>query len=216
MVPLMLCSIAGLAVVIDRWFYLRRARQDAEQMLKRIDELTEQGDIEGIEKSCGENEALLANIFASGVRKFKQLQDEPNLDFIQAEINKTMEDASVVNTVDLERRLPLLSTIGNVAPLFGFAGTVTGMINAFESIALAANVDAQRVAVGIKEALVTTATGLVIAIPAVLAYNLFVHQIDVLNARIEESANGLLDSLVMRLVRRNGNAVLKQQAVEEP
>ena len=203
MVPLVLCSVVGLAVIVDRFFFLKRAIKEAQQVLGAIDEMTESGDIDGIWAFCEENPNLLTKIFGSAVRKYRQLEDEPNLDFIQAEINKTMEDASILNTVDLESRLPMLSTIGNVAPLFGFAGTVTGMISAFDRMAAEPNVTAATVAVGIKEALVTTASGLVIAIPCVLSYNYFMQQIEALNARVEESANGLLDSLVMRVVRRN-------------
>jgi len=201
--PLMLCSIVGLAVIIDRFFYLRRAIREAEDVLARIDKLNEAGDIDGLQAFCEAHPSLLTKVFREGIHKYKQLQGEPNLDFIQAEINKIMEDASLLNTVDLERRLPMLSTVGNVAPLFGFAGTVTGMMDAFEKIAAEANVDASKVAGGIREALITTAAGLVIAIPCVLAYNYFMHQIDALNARVEESANGLMDSLVMLLVRRD-------------
>jgi len=204
MVPLMLCSIIGIAVIADRWFYLNTARREVESVLPTIDELIEKDDVDGIERFCQENEALLTTIFRAGVRKYKQLQDEPNLDFVQAEINKVMEDASILNTVDLERRLPLLSSVGNVAPLFGFAGTVTGMIRTFDDIAASANPTAQTVGAGIREALVTTAAGLIIAIPSVLCYNIFTTQIDALSVRIEESANSLVDMLVMALVRRHG------------
>jgi biopolymer transport protein ExbB len=125
---------------------------------------------------------------------------------VQAEINKVMEDASIQNTVDLERRLPLLSTVGNVSPLFGFAGTVTGMIRTFNDIAASANPTAQTVGAGIREALITTAAGLIIAIPTVLLYNYFTAQIDALGVRMEETANGLVDMLVMTLVRKRRQA----------
>lgn len=206
MVPLMTCSVVALAIIVDRWLYLRSASREADFVLGRIDEMVEREDIDGILTFCEEQGGLLAEIFRAGVRKFKQLQDEPNLDFIQAEINKMMEDASILNTTDLERRLPLLSSVGNVAPLFGFAGTVTGMIHAFKKIAATANPSAQTVASGIQEALVTTATGLLIAIPAVLFYNYFSSRIDALSVRTEETANGLVDMLVMSAVNRRGAA----------
>jgi len=206
MIPLSLCSIVGLAVILDRWFYLRSVGREVNFALGRLDPLVESGDIDGIEKFCEENPGLLTDIFLGGVKKYKQLFDEPNLDFIQHEVTKVMEDASIVNTIDLERRLPLLASVGNVSPLFGFAGTVTGMINAFKEIAGAANVDASTVAAGIQEALVTTASGLVIAIPCVLFYNFFTARIDALNARIEESANGMIDMLVMDIVGRRKSA----------
>jgi len=201
-VPLTLCSIFGLAIIVDRWFYLRSATREAEALLGRVDAFTERAQVDEIEACCRSHQGLLSNIFVAGVRKFRELEDEPDLSFVQQEINKVMEDASIANTGDLERRLPILGSVGNVAPLFGFAGTVTGMIRAFSDIAATVNPNAQVVARGIEEALVTTAAGLLIAIPAVLFHNYFTHQIDMLNARTEETANGVLDSLVMILVKR--------------
>ena len=201
-VPLMLCSMVGLAIIVDRWLYLRSVSREAEFVLSRVNELAEQDRVDEIEKLGKEQGGYLAAIFAAGVRKFRQLEEEPDLDFVHQEISKMMEDASIANTNDLERRLPMLASVGNVAPLFGFAGTVTGMIRAFRDIAATANPNAQVVASGIEEALVTTATGLLIAIPAVLFYNIFINQIDTLNARTEECANGVLDSLSMILVKR--------------
>jgi len=209
MIPLVLCSVVALAIIADRWFYLRSAAKEVESVLPDLDALIEKEDIDGIEEFCAESKSLLTSVFLDGVRKYKQLEDEPNLDFVQAEINKVMGDASILNTVDLERRLPLLSSVGNVAPLFGFAGTVTGMIRTFDDIAASANPTAQTVGAGIREALVTTATGLVIAIPAVLLYNYFTAQIDALGVRMEESANGLVDMLVMTLVKRRRTAAGK-------
>lgn len=206
MIPLMGCSIVALAIIVDRWLYLRTASQEAEYILNTIDDMVEEEDIQGVREFCEDQQGLLARIFLAGVRKFRQLEEEPNLDFIQAEINKMMEDASILNTADLERRLPLLSSVGNVAPLFGFAGTVTGMIHAFQEIAATANPSAQTVASGIQEALVTTATGLLIAIPAVLFYNYFTSCIETLSVRTEETANSLVDMLVMSAVKRHGNA----------
>jgi len=208
MAPLLLCSIVGLAIIVERWLYLRNAWRESDSMLVEIDQLAADSNVDGIEAYCNENHGLLSNIFSEGVRKYKQLRDEPNLDFIQHEITKVMEDASFINSTDLERRLPVLASVGNVSPLFGFAGTVTGMISAFAAIAEADNPSARVVASGIKEALVTTATGLLIAIPAVLFHNYFTNQIDALNARVEESANGVIDMLVMSLVskRKTNNA----------
>ena len=214
MIPLSLCSIVGLAVILDRWFYLRSVSREMSYMLEQIDPLVESGEVDGIEQFCEGNPGLLSNIFGSGVQKYKQLLEEPNLDFIQHEVTKVMEDASIINTIDLERRLPLLATVGNVSPLFGFAGTVTGMINAFKNIAAAgANVDASVVAVGIQEALVTTAGGLLIAIPCVLLYNYFTSRNDTINARVEESANAMIDMLVMDIVGRRKKAPTGKRAM---
>jgi len=205
MIPLMTCSVVVVAVVLDRWLYLKSVSKEVQYVLPELEKLVENEDVEGVKEFCRENKTLLTEVFSAGVRKYNQVKDEPNLDFVQSEINKMMEDASIRNTVDLERRLPLLSTVGNISPLFGFAGTVTGMIGAFAEIAATANPDAQTVAVGIQEALVTTAAGLVIALPAVIFYNYFTNWIDQINLQTEETANDLVDMLVMSVVHEKGS-----------
>ena len=206
MIPLTLCSIVGLAIIADRWLYIRAAKKEAEAVLVQIDQLAAKGDLDALREYCKANGGYISAIFQAGVDKYKQLQDEPNLDFVQHEVSRLMEDASIANMADLEQRLPLLGTVGNVAPLFGFAGTVTGMINAFKAISMEANPSAQTVAAGIYEALITTAAGLAIAIPVVLFYNFFTGQIDAINARVEESANNVIDTMVMNLVSRRKSA----------
>jgi biopolymer transport protein ExbB len=201
MVPLVLSSIIGLAIVLDRWFYLRSVGRESTYVLDRVDEFIRKDDIPGLEAFCASHGGLLAAVFTAGTSKRRQLEGEPDMHFVQQEISKSMEDASIANTSDLERRLPILASVGNVAPLFGFAGTVTGMMRAFRDIAATANPTAQVVAAGIEEALITTAEGLIIAIPAVLFHNFFMARIDAINARVEESANSLLDELVMLMVR---------------
>jgi len=201
MVPLVACSVMALAIILDRVMYLQGAFKEANLVLNRVSDLAEQSDIDGIEAFCDKNQGLLSAIFLNGVRKFRQLQDNQDPEFVQAEVSKVMEEASIVNTADLENRLPLLSTIGNVAPLFGFAGTVTGMMNAFDDIAQSASPDAKVVANGIKEALVTTATGLLIAIPVVLVYSYLTSRIDSINTRTEETANAVVDLLVVSHVK---------------
>ena len=93
----------------------------------------------------------------------------------------------------LERGLVILATVANCAPLMGFLGTVIGMIIAFASIEAAGDVDATLVAGGIKVALLTTATGLLIAIPVNLGYNFFVTRIDTLILDMEQGAQKVLD-----------------------
>ena len=97
-------------------------------------------------------------------------------------------------------RLNILSAIGNIAPLLGFLGTVSGMISAFQSIAAADQVSARLVAGGIYEALVTTEAGLIVAIPLLAFYNYFVHRVESFVAEIERLASDIVE----KLVRENG------------
>ena len=106
-----------------------------------------------------------------------------------------MEKASVYQISLLEKGLVVLATLATISPLIGFVGTVSGMIRSFSVIAESATRDPQGVARGISEALITTAAGLIIAIPIFVAYNFFVNWIGRFTIQMEDSAGTLLDSL---------------------
>ena len=110
-------------------------------------------------------------------------------------MEKAIETAASIEIALLERGLIWLATVANIAPLLGFLGTVSGMIHAFEAIAAAEEVSAKLVATGIYEALITTAAGLIVAIPVQAAHNYFVSRIDKFVIDIEESGAELIDSL---------------------
>jgi biopolymer transport protein ExbB len=108
---------------------------------------------------------------------------------------KAIENVGLIEMAGLESGLVWLATVSNVAPLLGFLGTVLGMIAAFQAIEAAGEVEATLVAGGIKIALITTATGLAIAIPINIAHNYFVTRIDRLVIDMEESAQKMVDAL---------------------
>ena len=109
-----------------------------------------------------------------------------------ASVEKAINTTGVIELGFLERGLVVLATIANVAPLMGFLGTVAGMISAFGAIAEAGQVEASLVAGGIKVALITTATGLIIAVPVNIGYNFFVTRIDKLIVDMEEGTGAVL------------------------
>jgi biopolymer transport protein ExbB len=110
-------------------------------------------------------------------------------------VMKAIENQGLIELSRLEKGLVVLATLTNIAPLLGFLGTVIGMIIAFQSIELAGEVEATLVAGGIKVALLTTAAGLVIAIPVSIAHNFFVSRIDAIVIDMEESAQKMIDTL---------------------
>jgi biopolymer transport protein ExbB len=112
---------------------------------------------------------------------------------LEGEIDHAVTTTGTIELSFLERGLVILATIANVAPLMGFLGTVAGMIIAFDAIAKAGNVDPSLVAGGIKVALLTTATGLVIAVPVNIGYNYFVTRIDGLILDMEQGAQRILN-----------------------
>ncbi|UCC83854.1 MAG: MotA/TolQ/ExbB proton channel family protein, partial [Gemmatimonadota bacterium] len=110
-----------------------------------------------------------------------------------ADIEKAVSTTGAIELGFLERGLVVLATVANVAPMMGFLGTVVGMIAAFGAVAEAGQIEASLVAGGIKVALITTATGLTIAIPVNIAYNFFVTRIDRLIIDMERGAEAVLD-----------------------
>ena len=106
-----------------------------------------------------------------------------------------LQDASAHELAHLERGLPVLATVAMVAPLLGFLGTVTGMINSFEALASVGLNNPAAVAQGISEALITTAAGLAIAIPVQMAYNYFVTSVNTIVRSMESAAHVVLEAL---------------------
>ena len=138
-----------------------------------------------IRDRCEEYEGPIANIMKAGLLKYGRPQDE---------IERTIETASAHELARLERGLGVLATISNIAPLLGFLGTVSGMINSFDALARAGLSNPGLVAQGISEALITTATGLGVAIPILTSYNYFTTRCSKYVLEMETAANVLLET----------------------
>ena len=134
---------------------------------------------------CEEYGGPIANIMKAGLLKYGRPQEE---------IERTIEAASAHELSRLERGLSVLATVSNIAPLLGFLGTVSGMINSFDALARAGLSNPGLVAKGISEALITTATGLAVAIPMLVAYNYFTSRVSKFVLEMETSANVLLET----------------------
>ena len=111
-------------------------------------------------------------------------------------VAEAIENTGTIELAFLERGLVVLATLSNVAPMFGFLGTVTGMIRAFAQIEKLGEVSPQAVAGGIKEALITTAAGLAIAIPIQIFHNYFVTRVDRLILDMEESSQNIIEAVI--------------------
>ncbi|MHC4885214.1 MAG: MotA/TolQ/ExbB proton channel family protein, partial [Planctomycetota bacterium] len=150
--------------------------------------------------ACEKSKGPVAAVLLTGLYKYRQLAMRGRgMTEIEANVNKTMGDYAPHVIEALEKRLNLLSMVAAVSPLLGMTGTVTGMIGAFQQMA-SAGVDAGGVAGGISEALITTAAGLLIAIPAVVAYSVFSKKIDRYVLDIEETATSLIDFITLEHV----------------
>lgn len=179
-------SVVALAFIIERAIALRRAKINVNEFLAKIRKaLLVNRSVRDAIKICEQYRGPVASIMKAGLVKYGQPKED---------IEKTIENAALYEMGRLERGLTVLATIANVAPLLGFLGTVTGMIASFDALAEAGLSNPGLVAVGIKEALYTTAAGLFIAIPVQIAYNFFMSRINRFVRDIETAANMLLEA----------------------
>ncbi len=144
------------------------------------------------------------NILQSNVKNYINFVLKQGLDMIHqdvARIEKSIEASINIKVRTLERGLNVLVVLSNLAPLVGFLGTVSGMINAFKSMAMADEISTQLVATGIYEALITTGVGLVIAIVVLSAYNVFIHYVDNFVSDAERLSNELVETLIENKIK---------------
>ncbi|MYH48857.1 MAG: MotA/TolQ/ExbB proton channel family protein [Gammaproteobacteria bacterium] len=187
MYPLVLCSLIALGVIIAKAWTLWAAHKDTAKVLAEVDELARAGDIDGAMAAAGSKRGPASAILMAGLRRIK------GREVGEGEIEQAVSTVGTIELGFLERGLVVLATIANVAPLMGFLGTVAGMILAFASIEAAGSVDPALVAGGIKVALLTTASGLAIAIPVNIGYNFFVTRIDKLIVDMEQGTQAILN-----------------------
>jgi biopolymer transport protein ExbB len=193
---LLALSTVGLAVVIDRWRVFRLAGVDTTDMERNILQLLAEGKDEEAARVCGDARGPVAAVLMVGLKRYRRLKSLGRSgEEIEGSVSKSMQDYAPHVTSELEKRVNLLLMVGSVAPLVGMSGTVLGMIKAFAAMSQAESLAGGVVAGGISEALVTTAAGLLIAVPAVVFYNVFSNKLDRCVLRIEDSATALVDFL---------------------
>ena len=184
--PLLLCVLVGIVVIIWKFFDLFTKSSRTKKILGEVDGLLEDHRIDEALEATRNSDAPAAKILYAGLDRHEEGTER---------VMKAIENQGLIELSKLEKGLVVLATLTNVAPLLGFLGTVIGMIIAFQSIEAAGEVEATLVAGGIKVALLTTAAGLVIAIPVSVSHNYFVARIDSLVIDMEESAQKMIDML---------------------
>lgn len=189
MYPLMLCSLFALGVILAKLYMLWAAGRKSEGLQAEVEQLVRAGKLDAAIQLCEETPGPVAAILLTGLTRIRQR------DLTTSDVQQAIKTTGTVELGFLERGLIVLATVSNVAPLLGFLGTVAGMIIAFGEIAEAGQVEASLVAGGIKIALITTAAGLIIAIPVNIAYNYFVSRIDKLIVQMEQGSAEILNLL---------------------
>ncbi len=183
----LLTLIIGLALVIERIIYLNLATTNTKKLLTNVEEALENGGIEKAKEVCRSTRGPVASIFYQGLDRSE--------DGIEA-IEKSIVGYGGVQMGLLEKGLTWIALMIAIAPMFGFMGTVIGMIGAFDSIQAAGDISPSLVAGGIKVALITTVSGLIVAIILQIFYNYIVSKIDSLVISMEDSSISLIDILV--------------------
>ncbi|HSL88438.1 MAG TPA: MotA/TolQ/ExbB proton channel family protein [Ignavibacteriaceae bacterium] len=183
--PILVSSIIALAVVIDRYTVLRKTRINVPAFMVRIRGMIKKKDISGAISHCMQEKSPVANIVRKGLKKYK---------LGHTRVKEAIENAGRQEVSKLEKGLTILATVAGVAPLLGFLGTVTGMIQAFMTIEdLAGAANPSDLAGGIWEALTTTAFGLIVGIPALAFYNYFLSSVKRTVEDMETVANDVID-----------------------
>ncbi|MEX2582050.1 MAG: MotA/TolQ/ExbB proton channel family protein [Gemmatimonadota bacterium] len=188
MYPLLLASLLGLGVIIAKLYILWVARRDTNRVLTDVSEMARSGRLDEALAYLENTPGPVSAILLSGLNRIRERR-------AGRDVEQAMATTGKVELGFLERGMVVLATVATVAPLMGFLGTVWGMISAFAAIEIAGQVEATLVASGIKIALTTTATGLMIAIPVNIAYNYFVTRIDQLILDMEQGTNIVLNLL---------------------
>ncbi len=183
--PLLVCSLVGLIFIIERIIAYRRIQGDTAEIFSGIRESLLERNLRGSLEVCESFDHPVATTLKSGLLRFGKSNNE---------IDKAMESVALHEISKLEKGLWVLATVANTAPLFGFLGTVTGMISSFEALAEVGLGNPQAVASGIAEALITTATGLTIALPVQAAYNYFNNRVSNFALDMETSSSMLLET----------------------
>ncbi len=184
--PLLLLSVLGIIFIIERLWAYHSVKMNTAEFTIGVKTRIQKGDVRAAIKLCESQKSPIAAVVKAGLLKYGRGREI---------VENAVATSAVVEASRLERGLAVLASVANIAPLVGFLGTVSGMISSFDVIAKQGLTDPGAVAGGISEALITTAAGLVIAIPMLAAYNYFTGKVARFTLEMEESSNILLDLL---------------------
>ncbi len=186
--PVLVTLILGLAIFLERIITLNLADINTRKFIVNVQEALQEGGISAAEELCASTRGPVASVFQAGL-----MRADEGIDAAE----KAISAYGSIEMSFLERGLIWLSLFIAIAPLFGFLGTVIGMIAAFDEIQIANDISPSVVAGGIKTALLTTAGGLIAGIILQIGYNYCVSKIDRLIAEMEESSITLIDSIIL-------------------
>lgn len=200
--PILILGILGAGVIIERYRSLKLLSTDQEGLRDQVRDLLQHDRAEDALQLTENEQGPVAAILSAGLRKYvvlKRLGYDPAQ--MEPQVVKAMDDYGIHIVAALERHLPILATVASVAPMVGFLGTVQGMVVSFQDIVdqIGKTNIVQAAAAGIQIALLTTCFGLIVGIPAFLAYNYFTSVINRFVLDVEESASELMESVTLQI-----------------
>ncbi|MBL0331905.1 MAG: MotA/TolQ/ExbB proton channel family protein [Chlorobiota bacterium] len=188
--------------IIERIFSLTKAAgsKRTEVFVHEVDKLVEKGDLKGAMAACDSQKGSAASVIRAGLDRYEQLQSSPlDADKKLAEVKRSIDETMGLETPMLEKNLIVLSTVASTSTMIGLLGTTIGMIRAFQALATAGQAaSATQLSIGISEALINTAGGLIAAIISIVGYNFFTTKVDGMVYGIEEGVQQLMETLAMK------------------
>jgi biopolymer transport protein ExbB len=190
----------SIGVMIDRWMAFSAARKQSRAFAPQVAGALKNGNIEEAIKIAERNKkSHLAKVVVAGLQEFRAHGESSDIPGETIEASKrALERAEAIVHAELKRGLGGLATIGSTAPFVGLFGTVVGILNAFRGIASSKATGLAAVAGGISEALVTTAVGLFVAIPAVMMFNYLTGRVEAFDVEMDNSSSELVDYFLKR------------------
>ena len=186
MYPIFFCSLLAIAIFFERMFFLKSIKTSTRKFGNRISDLIRKGNINFAITACRKNYSPISQIILAALLKYGSSREE---------IREAIEDTAHQEVAVLEKNLPILATVGNIAPLLGLLGTVFGMIKGFQVISAIGVGNPEALAGAISEALLTTAFGLSVAIPTIVAYNYLVNRVERQIKEMEATSTEILELL---------------------
>lgn len=183
------CSLLSFTIFIERFLHLRKSEIDTNTFIIKLRKIIKDGNIVEAISFCENTGGTIANIVKAGLSKHNREKEQ---------IENAMEISGLIEIAQLEKNAKILSIIAHIAPLIGLLGTVLGFIQAFAEMRMSGLVDisATRIGEAMEYALVTTAAGLVVAIPSVIAYNYIVSRVEGFVLEIQTTSAEIVDLLL--------------------
>ncbi len=192
---LLILSVYSIAVMIEKFMTYRAAKKQSIEFLPALVKCLKENNLQGaVDKSKEFGKSHIARVVSAGLLEF-QNQDfaaAASFDVVGA-VTRALERETAITSAEMKKGLGGLATIGSTAPFIGLFGTVMGIINAFTGMATSGSGGLAAVSAGIAEALITTAFGLLVAIPAVMAFNYFTNRLERFQIEMSNSSAELLD-----------------------